>query len=122
MIPIIDKIENQEVLEKTARLFKEKGIILPTFKQMQQPELIPGKIRDKLKNIGLWDKHPLNLFRITWKNEPTESGGLYGGVNFMELPSELTGVKARIVVLIGKYFFFYLLYFPLCWFRFLVSL
>ena len=89
---------------KTAKLFAEKGIVLPTFKQMQQPELIPGKIRDKLKRIGLWDKHPLNLFRITWKNEPKETGGLYGDVNFIELPPELTGVKARIVVLIGKYF------------------
>ena len=104
MIPIIDKVENQEILGKTARLFAEKGIVLPTFKQMQQPDLIPGKIRDKLKNIGLWDKHPLNLFRITWKNDPVESGGLFGGVNFIELPPELTGVKARIVVLIGKYF------------------
>ncbi|MBF0279511.1 MAG: pyridoxal-phosphate dependent enzyme [SAR324 cluster bacterium] len=104
MIPIIDKVVDRKVLEKSARHFGEKGIILPTFKQMRNPELIPDKIKDQLKGIGLWERHPLNLFRITWKNEPTEKGGLFGGVNFLEIPSELTGVKARIVVVIGKYF------------------
>ncbi len=104
MIEIIDKVVNHETLEKTAKRFKEKGIILPTFAQMKDPTLIPQKITDKLKNIGLWDLDPLNLFRISWKNEPKEKGGLYGDVNFIELPPELTGVNARIVALVGKYF------------------
>ncbi len=103
MIPIIDKIVDEGILQKAVDRYREKGIILPTFAQMQNPELIPGKIKDKLKNIGLWDLHPLNLFRITWKNEPKASGGQYGKVNYMELPRELTGVDARIVVMIGKW-------------------
>ncbi|MBE0649721.1 MAG: pyridoxal-5-phosphate-dependent protein subunit beta, partial [Bacteroidales bacterium] len=61
-------------------------------------------IKKALKNVGLWDINPLNLFRITWKNEPKEFGGLYGNPNFIELPKEITGVNARIVLLIGKYF------------------
>ncbi|MGI9316113.1 MAG: pyridoxal-phosphate dependent enzyme, partial [bacterium] len=32
------------------------------------------------------------------------SGGQYGGVNYLELPSELTGIDAKIVMLIGKWF------------------
>jgi cysteine synthase len=104
MIPIIDNIINKTVLEKTKGIFKKKGIILPTFSEMKNPELISGKIKDSLKNIGLWDLHPLNLFRITWKNEPKEKGGLYGDVNYLELPPELTGVKARIIVMLGKWF------------------
>lgn len=104
MIPTISKVTNEKALQNTVARFKERGIILPTFKQQENPELIPGKIKDQLKNIGLWDLHPLNLFRITWKNEPKASGGLYGGVNYIELPKELTGVKARIVLLIGKWF------------------
>jgi cysteine synthase len=47
---------------------------------------------------------PINLFRITWKNEPKETGGLFGGTNFIELPSALTGVDARIICLAGKFF------------------
>ena len=84
--------------------FKEKGIILPTFEQQRNPELIPEKIKNQLRKVGLWDINPLNLFRITWKNEPVDSGGLFGNVNYLELPKELTGVEARIVLLIGKWF------------------
>ncbi len=94
----------EKVLENTISRCKEKHIIIPTYKQMKNPELIPDKIKDKLKNIGLWDLNSLNLFRITWKNEPVKFGGGFGNVNFLELPPELTGVKARIIVLIGKYF------------------
>jgi cysteine synthase len=104
MIEIIDKVTDHKVLEKSAKRFREKGIILPTFQQQQNPELVPTKIKEKLKNIGLWDRHPLNLFRITWKNEPKEKGGLFGGVTYIEFPRELTGVDARIVALVGKYF------------------
>jgi len=71
---------------------------------MRHPELIPASIQQKLKSVGLWDLNPLNLFRITWKNQPVASGGGFGGVNYIELPSELTGVKARIVLLVGKWF------------------
>ncbi len=104
MIPITDKVVNQEVLQKAIDRYREKGIILPTFAQMQNPELVPDKIKAKLKSIGLWDLHPLNLFRLTWKNEPKAQGGLYGKPNYIELPKSLTGVDARIVVMLGKWF------------------
>ncbi|MEA3475822.1 MAG: pyridoxal-phosphate dependent enzyme [Candidatus Cloacimonadota bacterium] len=94
----------EQILENTIKRCKKKHIIIPTYKQMRNPELIPEKIKNKLKNIGLWDLNSLNLFRITWKNEPIKFGGGFGGVNYIELPSELTGVKARILMLIGKFF------------------
>jgi len=97
-------INKEQVLENTIKRCRERHIILPTYKQMRQPELIPEKIKAKLKNIGLWDLNSLNMFRITWKNDPVNFGGQFGDVNYMELPSEITGVKARIFVLIGKYF------------------
>jgi hypothetical protein len=104
MIDPIDKITSETALENAVNRFREKGIILPTFEQQRHPELIPDKIRGKLKDVGLWDINPLNLFRITWKNEPVEKGGLFGGVNFIELPRKLTGVDARIILLTGKWF------------------
>ena len=104
MIKLITDIQNEKVLENAVKRYREKKIILPTFKQMRNPETIPEKIKEQLKNVGLWDLNPLNLFRITWKNEPKEKGGLFGKVNYLEVPQELTGVKARIVLLIGKWF------------------
>ena len=83
---------------------RERGIIVPTFAQMRNPDLIPSETKEKLAAIGLWELNPLNLFRITWKNEPKPFGGGFHGVNFLELPPSLTGVEARIVVLIGKWF------------------
>lgn len=71
---------------------------------MRDPSLVPQKVREQLRQVGLWDVDPLNLFRITWKNEPVESGGTFGPVNVMELPSSLTGVPARIVALVGHWF------------------
>ena len=104
MIPITNEVVDQAVLQKAVDRYRERGIILPTFSQMQNPELVPEKIKEKLKTIGLWDLHPLNLFRITWKNEPKTSGGLYGHPNYLELPKSLTGIYARIIVMLGKWF------------------
>lgn len=96
--------QKQQTLENAITRYREQGIILPTFQQQKNPELIPDKVKAHLKKIGLWDIDPLNLFRITWKNEPVEKGGLFGNVNYIELPKALTGVDAKIVLLIGKYF------------------
>ncbi|HXV97074.1 MAG TPA: pyridoxal-phosphate dependent enzyme [Anaerolineae bacterium] len=83
---------------------REQKIIIPTFKQQRNPQLIPPQITAQLKKVGLWDLNPLNLFRITWHNEPIPSGGGFGGVNFVEFPAALTGVKARILAPVGKWF------------------
>jgi cysteine synthase len=83
---------------------RERNIVIPTYAQMKDPSLIPDKVKEELKGVGLWDVDPRNLFRITWKNEPVSAGGGFGGVNWLELPKELTGVDARIIVLVGKWF------------------
>ncbi len=101
---MLDLQLNGDVREKTARYFREKGITLPTFDMMIHPEKIPDEIRDKLKTTGLWDTDPVNLYRISWKNEPKTSGGLFGAPNHIVLPPELTGVASPIIVMTGKWF------------------
>ena len=64
----------KDVLAKTIKRCKEKGILIPTFAQMKNPDLIPAKVKDKLKPLGLWDVNPLNLFRITWHNDAKTGG------------------------------------------------
>ncbi len=100
----IDLTVIKERQERAIQKARERNIIIPTFAQQRNPELIPAKIKDELKGIGLWDLHPRNLFRITWKNEPKAFGGGFGGVNYIELPSSLTGTDARIFALVGKWF------------------
>ena len=65
---------------------------------------VPEKIKKQLEKIGLWDINPLNLYRITWKNEQKEVGGEFGEANHLVLPSELTGCKAKIIALSGRWF------------------
>ena len=101
MSKIIKRLQ-PEVIKRTAARCRERGIVLPTFAQLRNPELIPTAIKRKLKGVGLWDVNPANLFRITWKNDMKT--GLYGGVNYVEIPQAITGVKARVIGLVGKYF------------------
>ena len=102
---MIDLSINKEGLQHNIEKARENNVIIPTISQMRHPETIPETIKEKLSHTGLWDVDPVNLFRITWKNEAKESGGLFREVpNYIELPSELTGVKARIVAMAGKWF------------------
>ncbi len=100
----IDLTVNEEARNRSVQRARERNIILPTLAQQRNPELIPNSIKNELSSIGLWDIHPRNLFRITWKNEPKLHGGKFGKVNYIELPPSLTGVPARIIMLVGKWF------------------
>ncbi|MHC5003903.1 MAG: pyridoxal-phosphate dependent enzyme, partial [Planctomycetota bacterium] len=95
---------DEAVLARTAQRCRERGVIIPTFAQLDEPSRMPASVHDALRGVGLWDVDPLNLFRITWRNEPVEHGGLFNAGNFIEFPSALTGVDARIVGLVGKWF------------------
>ncbi len=95
---------NEQVLEKTVQRCRERNIVIPTFAQQMDPSTVPEKIQTRLKDVGMQDLDPANLFRITWKNEPVERGGLFNEGNWIEFPSELTGVDARIVGIVGRWF------------------
>lgn len=101
---MIDLTIHSKILEKNVAYCRAKGITLPTFAMMKNPDIIPEKIKDQLKTIGLWDLHSANLYRITWNNEPQDTGGLFGGVNHFVLPPELTGCRANIIMLAGRWF------------------
>jgi cysteine synthase len=101
---MIDLTVNAEARGRNVRRCREKGILLPTFAQMREPRTAPARALERLPKVGLWDVNPLNLFRITWRNQPVESGGMFGDENVLELPSSLTGVPARILALTGKWF------------------
>jgi cysteine synthase A len=100
----IDLSIDKERRKRAIRRVRERNIIIPTFKQLKDPNSIPDQIKNELSQIGLWDVNPRNLFRITWHNNPYAQGGGFGGVNFLELPRSFTGTPARIVVLVGKWF------------------
>jgi len=101
---MIDLTGDDRVLERAVRRAAEQRIVIPTLAQMRDPGLIPSKVTGRLGSVGLSDTDPINLFRISWHNQPVPSGGGFGPVNAIELPSTLTGVEARIIALVGKWF------------------
>ncbi len=101
---MIDLSFNEKQRKKNIQRCREKGILLPTFGQMRDPSNLPDSIQKELLGIGLWDVHSRNLFRVTWHNEPKERGGLFGPVNYLEIPSAITGTRARVIGLAGKWF------------------
>ncbi len=101
-MPSVIKQTYPEVVSRAAARCRSRGIVIPTFAQLRNPQTVPQTVKAELPKIGLQDVNPLNLFRITWKNDVKT--GLYGGVNYVEIPQAITGVKARIIGLVGKYF------------------
>jgi cysteine synthase len=104
VFPVINLTVQPDIRRRNIDRCRERSILLPTFAQMRDPSQIPESVRKRLRSVGLWDLDPLNLFRITWKNEPVDHGGTFGPVNAMEIPSSLTGVPARIIALVGHWF------------------
>jgi cysteine synthase A len=101
---MIDLKIHPERRQRAIGRVRERNIIIPTFAQMMNPGLISVEVKKELKQIGLWDLSPRNLFRITWKNDPKAKGGSFGGLNYLEFPKSLTGTEARIIALVGKWF------------------
>jgi cysteine synthase len=101
---LIDLTIDSDARERAIQRVRERGIVVPTFAQMKDPARCPPGMLERLATTGLWDLDPANLFRISWKNEPVTKGGGFGGVNRIEFPSSLTGVEARIIALVGRWF------------------
>jgi cysteine synthase A len=89
--------------ERTVGRFAEAGIALPTFEQLADPGKIPQGIRDELATVDPDAAHPLNLFRVHWYNAADRRSTVEVPEHVV-LPSELTGVDARIVVALGDRF------------------
>ncbi|MSP23940.1 MAG: pyridoxal-phosphate dependent enzyme [Myxococcales bacterium] len=102
---MIDLSIHEATLAKSVARARERNIVIPTYAQMANPAaLCPPRIKARLAEVGLWDVDPANLFRITWHNEPKPSAGGFGPANAIELPSSLTGIPARVIALVGKWF------------------
>ena len=51
---MIDLTIHEGPLTKAIERARERNIIIPTFRQMTNPETIPQKMRESLASVGLW--------------------------------------------------------------------
>jgi len=96
------EIVDHTVYQGSVERFREAGIVLPTFAQLTDPETIPSAATARLAGVDPLQPDPVNLFRLHWNN--TTGGGRAPVPQHLELPSTLTGVRARIVLLLGDSF------------------
>lgn len=94
---------NSLVIEKTANYFKQKGIVLPTISELQNPHLIDTDIKNKVFKTDKDAMDPANLFRVHWFNKSDHSNFLDVPEHIV-LPDEFTGIEAKIIVNLGRYF------------------
>ncbi len=69
----------------------------PTYKEMLHPRLLPESVRKQADRAHSNELDPTNLFNINWCAPD-------GAVRHVLLPPELTGVKANIIVMVGRDF------------------
>jgi cysteine synthase len=97
------ELVDRSVYERALGRFKEASVALPTFAELSDPAKVPDRVRTALAGVGADETHPLNLFRVHWYNghSRTDQVDVPG---YLDLPGELTGVDARIVVALGDRF------------------
>jgi cysteine synthase len=81
---------------------RERGIRIPTLAEQRNPSTVEPSVIRALADLDMQAADPLNLFRITWRNDANTGG--FGAVNALEIPPELSGVPARIIGLVGERF------------------
>jgi cysteine synthase len=96
-------IVDTKVYENSLRHFAERKILLPKFSQLADPTTIPAKVTERLASVDPDEASPLNLFRVHWHMD-RDRRNLRSVPEFIELPREITGVDARIVLLVGANF------------------
>ena len=98
-----DHLVDPAVRDRAVAHFRSAGIVLPTLAELADPARIPASVTAGLEGVGPDDADPRNLFRIHWYNDAARTGrsAVPGHV---VLPTELTGVDARIVVALGDRF------------------
>src|SRR5215467_3743030 len=96
-------VEDATVRARALALLRDNGVRLPTFAELAQPDRIAKPLRAGLVNIGADAPHPLNLQRVHWFNDLARTGSVTTPVH-IELPPALTGVEARVVVVLGALF------------------
>ncbi len=97
---LADRIVDEAALANSVERFREQGITLPTFAQLEDPSSF-----DHATKVGDADLHgpdARNLWRVHWYNDL--AGDRVSVPDHIVLPSSLTGVESPIIVVFGDRF------------------
>ena len=96
-------IVDQATYRRSVARFREADIRLPTFAELADPATIAPAVLESLNGVDPDAADPRNLFRVHWFNAADRRTQV-DVPGYIELPSSLTGVPARIVLALGERF------------------
>ena len=102
-IGLEQEIVDPKVYARTVDQLHERGIALPKVSELADPSLIDDKLVSDLQSIDPDGKDPKNLFRVHWFNG-ADRRVRTDVPEHIVLPSDLTGVDAKIIVAVGSRF------------------
>ena len=97
------EIADKNVRQRAVERLRELKVALPTLSQLADPDLIPDRQRAALAGVDPDAPLAANLWRVHWFNDAARTGGT-DVPGYLVLPEALSGVKARIVVALGRRF------------------
>ena len=97
------EILDRAVHDRAVRHLRKAGVVLPTFAELADPRKIPRAVAGELAQVDPDAAHTGNLFRVHWHNDAARRG-MAPVPLYLDLPEALTGVKARILVALARYF------------------
>ncbi|TLP44121.1 pyridoxal-phosphate dependent enzyme [Cohaesibacter sp. CAU 1516] len=96
-------IINEEALKPVREAFQNYNIRLPLFAELADPVPAFSALATDMAQVDPDTADPRNLLRVHWHNDASRTG-LVDVPEHIVLPSELTGVEAKIVVALGNRF------------------
>ena len=95
------RVEDAKVRARVVSLLKERRVRLPTFAELADPALRPAP--SALAEVSPDAPDAVNLARVDWFND-WDRRDRRAVPAYLEIPPEMSGVPARIVVAIGDLF------------------
>jgi cysteine synthase len=102
-VGLFSDVADEQALDNAVARFRERNILVPTFAEMADPTLAPTSVTRALDQAGPDDPDPLNLWRVNWYNGGDRTSRV-DVPEYLELPGELTGVDATILLALGNRF------------------
>jgi hypothetical protein len=91
-------IVDRQNYDHSVERLRAAHVVLPTFAELADPQRIAPALKERLAGVDPDAPHPLNLLRVHWFNASDRRGDTASPVA-IEVPPEISGVRARIVLL-----------------------
>ncbi|MDP6482192.1 MAG: pyridoxal-5'-phosphate-dependent protein subunit beta, partial [Acidimicrobiales bacterium] len=97
------EIIDRATYDRMVARYRDHAIRLPSFAELAVPSRLPDSVEAGLAGVNPDAPDPLNLFRVHWYNDAARrSRSEVPG--YLVLSESITGVPARIVVMLGDRF------------------